>query len=279
MRGRPLILGAVGDVRTGGRGRSRARAAAATGAALLGGGLLVGCGLLGPGPDATPVPTAVATADGTVGTTAPQALPATSLTVSDLTVTWAGTAGTPTPSTDEDGASTLDVTVGADGTALTITPPAGVAADVLADGSVVLRRDGVFVGGITTRRTANIAAPVAEVTADGSIVWEGQTGASAAVTLATVAVRSATWAERGDEGGLSLAVEPSTWARSGSLAVDEGLWAQLTAIAPDAATQAVHDQLTCHTIGAPDKATWNLEPWRPDVGLLTTLSARCNPEP
>jgi hypothetical protein len=260
----------VSSVRTGGRGR-------AIGLALLGSALVAGCGILGPepgpGPDATPEPT---TAAPTTAAPAPEAVP---LTIGDLTITWTAAAGTPTPAptADEDGATTLDVTVGADGTALTITPPADVAADALADGSVVLRRDGTFVGGITTRRTANVVAPAAQVGADGSIVWTGQTGASAAITLATVAVRGATWAERGDEGGLSLVVEPSTWARSGSLAVDEGLWAQHTAIAPDAATQAVHDQLTCHTIGAPDKDTWNLEPWRPDVGLLATLSARCNP--
>jgi hypothetical protein len=41
----------------------------------------------------------------------------------------------------------------------------------------------------------------------------------------------------------------------------------------------MHDQLVCHGIGAPDKATWNLEPWRPDVGLLAVLAAGCNPSP
>ena len=30
-------------------------------------------------------------------------------------------------------------------------------------------------------------------------------------------------------------------------------------------------------IGAPDKATWNLEPWRPDVGLFAVLAGACNP--
>ncbi len=39
----------------------------------------------------------------------------------------------------------------------------------------------------------------------------------------------------------------------------------------------MHDQLTCHALGAPDKETWNLEPWRPDVGLLAVLAAACNP--
>jgi hypothetical protein len=33
----------------------------------------------------------------------------------------------------------------------------------------------------------------------------------------------------------------------------------------------------CHAVGAPDKSTWNLEPWRPDVGLILTATAQCNP--
>ena len=51
----------------------------------------------------------------------------------------------------------------------------------------------------------------------------------------------------------------------------------LAAAEPEADAQNVRDQLTCHLIGAPDKATWNLEPWRPDVGLLETIAALCNP--
>jgi hypothetical protein len=39
----------------------------------------------------------------------------------------------------------------------------------------------------------------------------------------------------------------------------------------------MRDQLACHALGAPDKATWNLEPWRPDVGLLLIMAAGCNP--
>ncbi|CPU68017.1 Protein of uncharacterised function (DUF2599) [Mycobacteroides abscessus] len=52
---------------------------------------------------------------------------------------------------------------------------------------------------------------------------------------------------------------------------------QVVAAEPEADTPTMHDQLVCHAVGAPDKATWNLEPWRPDVGLLATMSARCNP--
>ncbi|MBM7818467.1 hypothetical protein JOE63_000944 [Cellulosimicrobium cellulans] len=109
----------------------------------------------------------------------------------------------------------------------------------------------------------------------------GATGAGPAaawdvvVTLGTQAVRSADWGER--EGGRSLAVDATAWARAAGRAGQELVWAQVLAAEPEADTPTMHDQLVCHAVGAPDKATWNLEPWRPDVGLLATMAARCNP--
>ncbi|MGN6240866.1 MAG: DUF2599 domain-containing protein [Cellulosimicrobium cellulans] len=95
------------------------------------------------------------------------------------------------------------------------------------------------------------------------------------VTLGTQAVRSADWGEQ--EGGRSLAVDATAWARAAGRAGQELVWAQVLAAEPEADTPTMHDQLVCHAVGAPDKATWNLEPWRPDVGLLATMAARCNP--
>lgn len=95
------------------------------------------------------------------------------------------------------------------------------------------------------------------------------------VPLGTRAVRSTDWGER--EGGRSLAVDPTAWARGAGQAGRELVWAQVVAAEPEADTPTMHDQLVCHAVGAPDKTTWNLEPWRPDVGLLATMSARCNP--
>lgn len=95
------------------------------------------------------------------------------------------------------------------------------------------------------------------------------------VPLGTQAVRSTDWGER--EGGRSLAVDPTAWARAAGQAGQELVWAQLVAAEPEIDTPTMHDQLVCHAVGAPDKATWNLEPWRPDVGLLATMAERCNP--
>jgi hypothetical protein len=93
--------------------------------------------------------------------------------------------------------------------------------------------------------------------------------------LGTQAIESATWGE--NEGGRSLAVDPMDWARYAGGAGLDLVRTQLVAAEPDADTSTMGDQLVCHAVGAPDKSTWNLEPWRPDVGLILTATAHCNP--
>jgi len=196
----------------------------------------------------------------------------------------------PLPQIADDATATLPVA--------TLVAPEGMTLDVLSDDSAVVRgADGGVVAALTAPVLVGDAADAGlrvtvtgdddgtvawsvtrPVRTDGSIEADPSPAGAATATFATTAVRSATWADRDDEGGQSLAVVPATWARNGSLAAEEAVWAQLVALAPDADLQTMRDQLTCHTIGAPDKESWNLEPWRPEVGLLATLAARCNPE-
>jgi len=93
--------------------------------------------------------------------------------------------------------------------------------------------------------------------------------------IGTQAIDSATWGD--NEGGRSLAVDPADWARHAGQAGVDLIRTQLVAAEPDAGSTTMGDQLVCHAVGAPDKATWNLEPWRPDVGLILTATAQCNP--
>lgn len=93
--------------------------------------------------------------------------------------------------------------------------------------------------------------------------------------VGTQAIESAIWGE--NEGGRSLALDPTDWARHSGQAGIDLIRAQLEAAEPDAASTTMGDQLVCHAVGAPDKSTWNLEPWRPDVGLILTAAAHCNP--
>jgi hypothetical protein len=92
------------------------------------------------------------------------------------------------------------------------------------------------------------------------------------------AVISAVWVGYDDdEGGRSLHVTPEPWVRDDGMLAFDVTAAELEALYPAAGTASMRNQLLCHMIGARDKATWNLEPWRPDVGLQAVLEARCNP--
>jgi len=141
------------------------------------------------------------------------------------------------------------------------------------DGSVGVRDGDTAVGGLSAPRGARLVA----VDATHLEVRPTATSdpADATTVLGTAGVRSADWGDR--EGGRSLAVDATAWARGAGQAGVDLVWAELVAADPQVDTATMHDQLECHAIGAPDKDSWNLEPWRPDVGLVATMAARCNP--
>lgn len=237
--------------------------------------LLAGCTATEPAPTPTVVATEMTTGDHAMDAAGLRTAGA-ALTSGDLTLSYTVMSGTSTlfPTEDDDGAVTMQLDPSVPGDTILLAPPEGDTAEALSDGGVLIRdAAGAAVGGITSTGLD------VTVESDGLIAYQPVTApTTATLTLATVAVRSAEWRDIDDEGGRSLAVVPSTWARGGGLAVDALLWAQLVTVQPEADSQTMHDQLTCHQVGAPDKESWNLEPWRPDVGLVQTMLARCNPE-
>ncbi|GAB4585959.1 DUF2599 domain-containing protein [Nocardia sp. IFM 10818] len=58
-------------------------------------------------------------------------------------------------------------------------------------------------------------------------------------------------------------------------------WQEILTTTPDADTPGMRDQFLCHwdwaRVVAPNKPSWNLEPWRPAVGYQETVNALCNP--
>jgi hypothetical protein len=98
-------------------------------------------------------------------------------------------------------------------------------------------------------------------------------------------IAAAHWEET-DEGP-TLVVTPTAAARAavGSFAAGAAGWSQLEAVVPGLADHPrrtrLRDQHICHqqfaTIEEPDKATWDLEADRPDVGYPATVQAKCNP--
>ena len=217
------------------------------------------------------------------------------------------TAGTGPGSGDGDGGATTSTTDGtAAGTADDPTATATLDLVSPADGSLLRNGDGSLsvldaagtpLGGLSAPEAtepsgATVRAGVlvvAPTRAEVRVKVVGATPSGTAGTLASAppddvtvttwlgaqGVRSATWGNR--EGGRSLAVDPTPWARQSGLVGEETAWAQLVASEPEAGSRTMRDQFDCHSLGATDKATWNLEPWRPDVGFLATAAARCNP--
>jgi hypothetical protein len=169
----------------------------------------------------------------------------------------------------------------ADPVAALATPPGGTF-ELLEDGTVLVRdAAGAAVAGLTPSAPGAVALlGDAELTlaAPDLLHVLPRTAAAAAGTLTlwlgAGTITSADWGDR--EGGRSLAVVPTAWARAAGVAGREKGWSDLVALVPDADSPTMRDQFVCHAIGAPDKASWNLEPWRPDVGLLGTLAAQCN---
>lgn len=197
-----------------------------------------------------------------------------------LTITLPPESPSPTITPSDDGAVLLTLTVvdtgpveldlasgrfiaNADGS-LTVADGAGTPIGGLAPPAAVADADGTVSGSV---HLASAGGPHAVLSAASTT--------TASLVLGSAGLRSATWGIR--EGGRSLSVDPTSWARSAGTAGIDTAWTQLVAVEPEANTPTMHDQFLCHGLGASDKAVWNLEPWRPAVGLLATMAARCNP--
>ncbi|APA98840.1 DUF2599 domain-containing protein [Nocardia seriolae] len=85
-----------------------------------------------------------------------------------------------------------------------------------------------------------------------------------------------------DIDGRRLRIYPTTAGRKDRFpAALDRAWQEVLTAAPDADTPGMYDQFRCHwewaRVVAPDKTSWNIEPWRPAVGYDATVAAMCNP--
>jgi hypothetical protein len=89
------------------------------------------------------------------------------------------------------------------------------------------------------------------------------------------------WAKFGDAD--SLRIYPSDAGRQASthLVSPDEAWAEVLALAPTADVPGMRDQFVCHwrfaEFAEPGKASWNLEPSRPEVDNATMVWSLCNP--
>ncbi len=85
-----------------------------------------------------------------------------------------------------------------------------------------------------------------------------------------------------DPDGRRLHVYPTAAGRADQFpAALDRAWSEVLADSPDADSPGMYDQFHCHWVWArmvaPNKPSWNLEPWRPAVGYQATVQAMCNP--
>lgn len=93
-------------------------------------------------------------------------------------------------------------------------------------------------------------------------------------------IEGATWGD--SDYGVTLKVAPSESGRRAWGPDDpRAAWQEVLHLVPDADTPGMWEQFECHWTWArllePDKATWNLEPWRPVVPAERMLAEGCNP--
>lgn len=108
---------------------------------------------------------------------------------------------------------------------------------------------------------------------------ETQVPASLHAILGQTVVEQVTWTDPPE--GPRLMLTPGAWARTGSISVQTYGWGTVARDVPrvnDYPGLSLEHQFQCHTIGALDKDTWNLETWRPDVGLIGFMAEKCNPQ-
>ncbi len=93
-------------------------------------------------------------------------------------------------------------------------------------------------------------------------------------------IASARWSD--SDYGVTLKIAPSGAGRRSDGDRDAATaWREVLEITPDADTPGMWEQFLCHWTWArilePDKATWNVEPWRPVVDDARMIAEGCNP--
>lgn len=105
-------------------------------------------------------------------------------------------------------------------------------------------------------------------------------------------VKKTAWTYNSKSKGYTLQVYPSTWGRSAGgtvptsvayVAMRLAFWNEVKAKTSGSReeTPSMRDQMYCHIdvvrLRAPNKTSWNLDTWRPNVSYAKMLAEQCNP--
>lgn len=89
------------------------------------------------------------------------------------------------------------------------------------------------------------------------------------------------WVKWGDLSSLRVFPTDSGRQAAGLITAPDEAWTEVLTLSPDADIPGMKAQFICHwefaELSQPGKASWNLEPWRPEVSDEEMLGAGCNP--
>ncbi|NED99487.1 DUF2599 domain-containing protein [Phytoactinopolyspora halotolerans] len=133
------------------------------------------------------------------------------------------------------------------------------------------------IGARVVSAEARLAGSIDSDDIESSDIESGQTADAAAGTY----IERVSWIP--DPAGERLAVYPTDHGRYEAPAAQwPEAWDEVVRMEPGADYPHMRDQFRCHVefarIAEPDKPSWNLELYRPDVGYLGTVLASCNPD-
>ena len=173
-----------------------------------------------------------------------------------------------------------------------ITLPTGGSASLTTDGGVSLTNvNGAFIGGFAPAwaKDANGVEVATHYEISGSRLTQVINHEANGVVYPVVAdpwfgiglIDHVKWVTNVPYGP-TLQVYPTWWGRYTGYAARWAAWDETIKLGGKAANkQTMADQFYCHwdvvRIASPEKASWNLDSKRPNVGYLATVQAKCNP--
>lgn len=180
-----------------------------------------------------------------------------------------------------------------------VSLPAGAGMAVQEDGSVLISgADGTSLGAFAApwAKDANgTDIPTHYEVQGASLVQVIDHTTTAGVAYPVVAdpwlwrdlIHSASWTYHSGY-GWTLKVQPTDWQRffngyAPAVAGWNELYSKYRNHGLNTNLGSMKNQYICHVLivswYAPDKSTWDLDEWRPDVGLTDTINHKCNPGP
>ncbi|RBY95320.1 hypothetical protein DQ237_14715 [Blastococcus sp. TF02-8] len=203
-----------------------------------------------------------------------------------------GNESTTVPAVKDDGSVQVTTIIDSDNAptrydyALGLPEGASLVTDAESGGIVIVGSDGAFLGGVAPAwaRDANGAAVATHYEVAGTTITQvvETTPQTAYPVVADpflgISIISSVSRVNNRE-GLTYAVRPTVFGRAAAEWIHASYgWSEAVSKGVPS-RQGLKEQYVCHPMSqvARVKSSWNLDTWRPTVGLMRTLAAACNP--